>query len=448
MGGLRFLPWVRDGVTRLISDPALPTGRLPARAEVTLTVSVEAAHSDGSADPVTVDSDTPAFLYGPGDVIALDARQIIRGYPASGAENVDVTAFAAIEFDRPDLPWLYTPARPDPLGRLEPWLVLVVVPIGPTGRLETPPGAALPRLATIVGELPDLADSWAWAHAQVLVASADEDVAVTIAKYPERNLSRLICPRRLGPDTDYLAAVVPAFDAGVRAGLGLPVEADDVGPAWGGGDTDPDSPVLLPVYHHWTFRTGPDGDFESLARRLRARALPADVGRRPVDVSAAGGGLPEITPAGESGRSVLAFEGALASPSMTPDVWQPAVAQPWQARMAELLEHVEDWFTPPLYGQIHLAEGRVPPPGAEPVWLAGLNLDPRYRARPGSAPRWCRSTRRNWPPPRGSGRPSFGRSTSNCGAGRPPGTPRPRCSASGSTPRRRGAYSVTTRSWP
>ena len=27
--------------------------------------------------------------------------------------------------------------------------------------------------------------------------------------------------------------------------------------------------VLLPVYHHWEFSTGPKGDFESLARWLR-----------------------------------------------------------------------------------------------------------------------------------------------------------------------------------
>ncbi|MFD2767182.1 PQQ-binding-like beta-propeller repeat protein [Micromonospora eburnea] len=403
MGGLRFLPWVRDGVARLISDPvpqagAAPAlvgtappaggpagtgGRRPARAGVTLSVSVEGSYSDGSAEPVRIDGDTTAYLYGPGDVTALDARQVIRSYPAAGAENVDVTAFAAVEFDRPDLPWLHTPARPDPLGRLEPWLVLVVVPVGPTGRLEKPIGGALPRLATTVEELPDLTESWAWAHAQVLLATAEEDVASTLVDHPERTLSRLICPRRLAPGTEYLAAVVPAFDAGVRAGLGLPADAAEVGPAWGGPETAPQDPVLLPVYHHWTFRTGPDGDFESLVRRLRARALPADVGRRQVDVSAAGGGLPEITPAGVPGRSVLAFEGALASPSMTPDAWAPEVAEPWQARMAELLEHVEDWFTPPLYGEIHLQEGRVPPPGGEPVWLAGLNLDPRYRAAAG-----------------------------------------------------------------
>ncbi|MGW1061636.1 hypothetical protein [Micromonospora rubida] len=382
MGGLRFLPWVRDGVARLVSEPDPLAGPLPAaRSEVTLSVT---AHGTGPAgvDPVDVVGTTTALLHGPGDVTGLDGQQIIRSHPAAGADNVDVTLFAAVEFDRPDLPWLYTPAKPDPQGRLRPWLVLVVVPVGPQGRLETSAGQPLARLGTTVGQLPDLVESWAWAHAQVLVVTEDEDVAEAIADAPERTLSRLVCPRRLDPDTEYLAAVVPAFDAGVRAGLGLPLDDGPLVPAWGPGSpaADPQAPIALPVYHHWTFRTGPDGDFESLARRLRGRALPADVGRQPVDVGAAGGGLPDLEPAGVEGRSVLAFEGALASPAMTPTVWQPAAAGPWQARMTELLAHVEDWFTPPLYGEIHSRQGQVPPPGSEPRWLAGLNLDPRYRA--------------------------------------------------------------------
>ncbi|MEH1014763.1 hypothetical protein V6U90_16830 [Micromonospora sp. CPCC 206060] len=387
MGGLRFLPWVRDGVARLIAAPDPLSGALPHhRPEVSLSVTARGTGPDQD-QPVDVVGTATALLHGPGDVTGLAGQQVIRSHPAPGTDNADSTLFAAVEFDRPDLPWLHTPAGPDDQGRLRPWLVLVVVPAGPRGRLEQVPGEPLPRLHTVVGELPDLAESWAWAHAQVLVTEETEDVAEVIAHAPERTLSRLICPRRLAPTpdhpaTDFLAAVVPAFDAGVRTGLGLPVDAGPLVPAWGPGSpaVDPQTPLVLPVYHHWTFRTGPDSDFESLARRLRARPLPADVGRRPVDIGAAGGGLPAIEPPGVEGRSVLGFEGALASPAMTPTVWQPTVAGPWQARMAELLEHVGDRLTPPLYGEIHTQEGHVPPDGAEPRWLAGLNLDPRYRA--------------------------------------------------------------------
>ena len=40
---------------------------------------------------------------------------------------------------------------------------------------------------------------------------------------PERNISRLVCPRRLEPRNDYVACVVPATDGGRLRGLGQPV---------------------------------------------------------------------------------------------------------------------------------------------------------------------------------------------------------------------------------
>ncbi|MDZ5443114.1 hypothetical protein U2F26_10275 [Micromonospora sp. 4G57] len=383
MGGLRFLPWVRDGVARVVPDTDPLTGALPrARAAVSLTVTALGTETaNGKTRQITGAS--TALLHGPGDVVGIDPQEIIRSYPAAGAENVEVSLLAAVEFDRPDLPWLYTPARPDPRGALRPWLVLVVVPVDGGGELRTEPGQALPRLATTVRQLPALAESWAWAHAQVLVTAESEDVATVIATAPERTLSRLLCPRRLAPGTDYLAAVVPAFEAGVRAGLGEPVDdAGPLAPAWGPASAHPgpDDQVLLPAYHHWTFRTGPDGDFESLARRLRARTLPDDVGRQPVDIAAPGGGLPQLADEGVEGRSVLGFEGALAAPGMTPTVWADDVRQAWQTALTGLLKHAQDRLTPPLYGDLHSQETRLPAPGVEPRWLAGLNLDPRYRA--------------------------------------------------------------------
>ncbi|MEW2331048.1 VCBS repeat-containing protein [Micromonospora chersina] len=383
MGGLRFLPWVRDGVARVVADTDPLAGALPrARAAVDLTVTALGTETATGATREITGTST-ALLHGPGDVVGIDPDEIIRSFPAPGAENVEVSMFAAVEFDRPDLPWLYTPARPDANGGLRPWLVLVVVPVEGGGELRTEAGQALPRLATTVRQLPALADSWAWAHAQVLVTAEDEDVATVIGTAPERTLSRLVCPRRLAAGAEYLAAVVPAFEAGVRAGLGEPVaDAGPLATAWGpgSGHPGPDDAVLLPVYHHWTFRTGPDGDFESLARRLRARPLPADVGRQPVDIAAPGGGLPAQEQEGVEGRSVLGFEGALASPAMTPTAWAEDVRAAWQGALTGLLRHAADRLTPPLYGDVHSQETQLPAPGAEPRWLAGLNLDPRHRA--------------------------------------------------------------------
>ena len=115
-------------------------------------------------------------------------------------------------------------------------------------------------------ELPPLDESWAWAHAQVL----DDAVDDALAHRPLATLSRLVAPRRLEPYRRYISCLVPAFEAGRQAGLGVPADGPDaaLAPAW----TRDAATVELPVYHHWTFATGRGGDFRSLARKLRAGA--------------------------------------------------------------------------------------------------------------------------------------------------------------------------------
>ncbi len=88
------------------------------------------------------------------------------------------------------------------------------------------------------------------------------------------NLSRLVCPRRLDDYTAYVACVVPTFEVGRQAGLGLST-GDSLAPAWGTAPDDfdsgdPASMVELPVYYSWSFATGEEGNFESLAHKLQA----------------------------------------------------------------------------------------------------------------------------------------------------------------------------------
>ena len=121
--------------------------------------------------------------------------------------------------------------------------------------------------------------------------NAAQPVEELLTSQPDQNLSRLVSPRRLEPETSYLACVVPAFDAGRKAGLGEEVTAadeDKLAPAWDG--TKP--VVTLPVYYRWEFATGTGGDFETLARRLQAAAgrgerRPPAAARRDAAVRAA-----------------------------------------------------------------------------------------------------------------------------------------------------------------
>ena len=100
-------------------------------------------------------------MRGPGDVIGIARGQVVRTDPIDGAVGVEPNYFAQIEFDRPDLPWLFTPAAA--VGeRLRPWIVLVVVD---ARRARMPArsrtGSPLPRAAAFrpsaAAQLPDLA---------------------------------------------------------------------------------------------------------------------------------------------------------------------------------------------------------------------------------------------------------------------------------------------------
>src|SRR5436190_638870 len=111
-------------------------------------------------------------LYGPANVKGLDPQQIVRTEPKAGTNNFEPNYFPAIEFDRPDFPWLFTPAKAGERERLRPWLVLIVVRKPPGVELSPSSGQSLPALtigtpAKPAAELPDLAESWVWAHAQM-----------------------------------------------------------------------------------------------------------------------------------------------------------------------------------------------------------------------------------------------------------------------------------------
>ena len=367
-GGLLFLSWVRQGLAPAAGQADPLEGPLTLRRDVIIGVRV----NQRARQELT------ARLYGPGDVTGIDPRQVIRTDPAAGATDFEPNLLAAIELDRPDLPWMLTPAVADDRERLRPWLVLVVVEAA-HARLEPAGARPLPALTCRREELPDLRNSWAWAHAQLAVDGepTDADLDALLLGSPERTLSRLLCPRRLAPGTAYLACVVPAFEPGRKAGLGLPFEPADeqrLEAAWAPGDGE----LELPVYHSWPFATGPEGDFEALVRRLAPREMPATVGLRPLEISRAGPGLPELPR--EPGLGVLGLEGALRSPASLPTEWEPRARRSFESALAPRLTRPRARVAPPLYGSLQALDPGLPPPGGEPRWLRELNLDPRHRA--------------------------------------------------------------------
>ena len=382
LGTFSFLPWVREGASTSITVADTFGINHPARVTLPITLKVN-----------SVDVNVPLKLNGPSDVTGIDPRQIVRMEPRPWTADFEPNYFPAIEFDRPDFPWLFSPLAPDIQDRLRPWLCLVVVKQQPGVSFRST--TSLPVLeikspAVPAQELPNLAESWAWAHAQVIGKLPDDpSLAILQEQHPERTLSRLLCPRKLTPKTRYHACVVPTFDVGRRAGLGeeiKPEQETSLEPAW---KSDANT-VLLPVYHHWEFFTSAGGDFESLVRLLQPREVDGHVGYRDMYVGDAGFGLPKLDP--DQDGAILSMEGALRAPQNEPKPWPDPPRGLFETKLRPILDAPETQLensggdpivAPPIYARWHAAQKVVPPDNAMPHWLRELNLDPRHRAAAG-----------------------------------------------------------------
>ena len=371
----RFLPWVRQGAATAIPTVDTLAAGVPDRPSLPLGLRVNQR----------VDVPVSLRLFGPGDALGFDPSVVTRTDPPHLISGFEPNYFPAVELDLPALPWLLTPATGDAQGRLRPWLCLVVVRKQDGVTLTRAVGGTLPVLsirppARPAAELPDLSESWAWAHVQV-VSSNDTPLRTLLADRNGKPVARLVCPRRLQPGESYFACVVPAFESGRAGGLdelpgnGGPAQLE---PAWRIAD-DPGA-VDLPVYYHWEFSTGAGGDFESLVRRLRGLPVPEGVGSRMLRVGDAAFGLPD--------GGVLPLEGALRPPN---GAGAPPVPPEFSDALAALLNAPADRLeaggedeplvAPPIYGSWQAALLRID--ADAPAWLRTANLDPRHRAAAG-----------------------------------------------------------------
>ncbi len=386
---LVFLPWVRQGAAAGIVTPdSFGPGQPP-------SVKLDAVIDLNGVPGPTV----PVRLFGPADVLGVDPRQIVRMDPPPASADFEPNYLVAIEFDRPDFPWLFTPAQAGVNDKLRPWLVLVVVRRQPGVTLRPALDAPLPTIeiagpAQPADELPDLAESMHWAHAQ---AASGVALTTALAERSELSLSRLLCPRRLEPTTDYVAALVPAFELGRKAGLGIApaaAELDRLDAAW--RLTPKPAAITLPMYHHWSFRTGEGGDFESLVRLLKAQGAPPDLGLRPVAIGSPGFALPDGFPA----DATLDVGGALmaADASTEPAPWPEGAEAPFVAALAGIVNEpglaevldpdADPLLAPPIYGRWHAGRTTVAANASFTGggrlgrfdWLDQLNLDPRHRS--------------------------------------------------------------------
>ncbi len=394
----RFMPWSRRGLARAHRNPDAIGGALASRPRVSVGLTLQAKRNGDAVDAVSGTLDLT--LYGPGDIIGIDPTLIVRTDPKPDVTDFEPNYCAIVDFDPPDFPWLLTPAHADATDRLRPWLVLVVLDRARVASPSMRGGRPLPSVvvahADIDDELPKLDDAWLWAHTQVVSELDPSDragLSAALNAAPERNVSRLVCPRRLAPRTDYVACVVPATDGGVARGLGKPFDGASLGPAWTGEQL---VDAELPVYYHWTFSTGPVGDIETLARRIRTPsqygghpdvvAQLRRIGEQPVAVD----GDHLLFDGVDAGRTV--FEGAMVPLDFVPEPADPVFAGKLgaildagraQATSGASPSSTAPTLGPPIYGEFPSRKHAVDPAAVASHWLDELNLQPRYRLAAG-----------------------------------------------------------------
>jgi hypothetical protein len=445
-----FLSWLRRGIATQINQP--PGSATRASVTVKLRVAGPAIAGGGT---LTQDVQHDVALYGPGDVIGVDPRAIVRTDPRDQITNFEPNYLPFIEFYDEDFPWRYSPAVVDPAtGRLAPWLALIVLADGEFTDHGTMPGRPLPFIELgSPATLPPADQLGAWAHVHVngTVTASDHEVfsndmaavlprlAEVLAPNPDLACSRLICPRRLEPQTGYHAFLVPAFETGRLAGLGLDPAGSPAAlqSSWADYPSRPES-ASLGYYCHWQFRTSSVGDFEYLVRLLKPAAADGRVGHRDMDVRQPGTGLPAVTTDPLLG-GVLWLGGALQAPDgdltsaqqaleNQQDAWDQPYPQPFQQALAALINLADDYtslgvpaahqnlpapaggpappaassadpdplVTPPLYGRWPARTSRLlTGPDGTPVtpddnWVHELNLDPRFRVPAGTGGRVMR----------------------------------------------------------
>ncbi|HHH28576.1 MAG TPA: hypothetical protein ENK57_09560 [Polyangiaceae bacterium] len=410
-GTLYFMPWLRRGLARSLSQTAVDGA--PTTVAGTIDVSVVVGDGTGSTDSAPVEQ--TIRLRGPGDVIGLNPSQIVRTDPRDGVQDFEHNYFVTVELATPDLPWMFTPAAPGADNKLVPWLALVVVEDTDGIAITSKSGAPLPVLsiaspADASQQLPDLAEAWAWAHVQSTASVPSKgDVSDAFESAPEDFMARLVCPRRLEEDTRYIAAVVPTFDAGRRAGLGLtPLSEDDIETAestwwmaWSG-----QSERELPVFHSWTFKTGTGGDFEALVTALTPREIEAGTN----DFDIGDQGTDQLPPDPPEERLVT-WTGALVGPIAPVIELDADGEQHRDDLMTALRDVVQDGFGsgsepttgeeyiplehdpvvgPPAYGALPAQVDTLPDPvlsstttptsDNDPLWLGEVNSDPVHRS--------------------------------------------------------------------
>lgn len=395
IANLTFVSSLQRGMNAgLTRADQIPTGFVEDRVQFAFDLTFD----NGAAQPSPAQtSSTHLGLIGPGDVVGLDPRAVVRTYPRRDDNDAEFGFFAAVELDQADLPWRYSPAKPagavaSSTDTLRPWLTLIVLAEGSELATTDITSASLKQKLPLVSvrrkHLPAENEIWAWAHLQANDTIGDiAALEAAIGGAPGRVVARVMSPRVLQPQTAYRAFLVPTFERGRRIVTGETLDQiDSLAPAWV-RPADDDLPggevrVTLPFYYDFRFQTGTAGSFEALIEALVPGVLDETIGRRQMAVASPGLNLRDPAPGPISTSGAL--ESVAASLIIDPGTAQQFIddlkafvdVSQIQAVDEDGTTRIVKVVSPPLYGRWYAAQSTLVNP---PQWFFSLNSDPRYR---------------------------------------------------------------------
>ena len=407
-----FLSYMRQGLTTL-ADHDEVSGK---RVTIPVKLTVSATNKTNNTNKTGV-AEKEVTLFGPGDVLGINHSIISRVAPGPNTNNFQPSLIPFIDFSEPDFLWRYSSLKSANKKSWIPWLALIVLKTEGSqeeGEFEElrnsskglPPQILLKPNAI----LPELKESWRWAHLHKLDTenATTEQIANSLKAAPKKSVCRLLCPRRLKPNTHYHAFLIPVFKIGAEAAMGIDKTDDRTLLTWstpsdGKGKT-------IPYFYDWEFSTGTKGDFENLVRKLTPRDLE-NMGTRSIDCSNPGYGMQE-----EEGLE-LQMEAALKSLDTNYQPWgmdsdpDDTRSMEKQKALAELLNKREEKIdkgngvidtklrvTPPVYGEWYASrEGQTVKVDVNnrKEWLEELNLDFRHRAAAGLGVQFIKENQEN-----------------------------------------------------
>ena len=398
-----FSSWLRKGIANRITEPdTLGAGATAIKERSNVPIDVllnsEIVHKEFA-------------LIGPGDIIGINPQIVVRTEPINAITNFEPNYLAFIEFYDEEFIWRYTPARAN--GQLlRPWVALLVLKEGATPATSefTKNEKRLPLPTVTVksaASLPPHDQTWAWGHVHTNEGynNATEFEKFLLSLHDPNNsnadkiMCRLMSPRKLEPEQGYRAFIVPAFETGRLAGLGMDVKNTPAQhQAWSAGAGN----IEFPIYYEWSFHTGEDADFESLVKLLEPRPMDKKVGRRDMDGSQPGFGLSVGTDLGPITHPpedkdnlnplIIGLEGALKSPETKSRPETIDTSKPFFQKLEEILNFPAKWkaasnvktdpvVCPPIYGENHAMKHEIDVKSFG--WLTELNRDPRNRVPSG-----------------------------------------------------------------